>query len=86
MQAQALPEIIQRPKVVLENTPQTFDLLGNYPNPFNPSTTISYTLPCQSSVEIIIYDLIGREIKSFNVSSQSAGYNEFVWDGKKQFW
>ncbi len=77
-----LPEIIERPKVVIENTPQTFDLLGNYPNPFNPSTTISYTLPYQSSVEIIIYDLIGREIKSFNVSSQSAGYNEFVWDGR----
>lgn len=62
--------------------PDKYQLLGNYPNPFNPSTTISYALPYQSSVEIIIYDLMGKEIKSFAVPSQSAGYNEFVWDGR----
>src|SRR3990172_4078800 len=53
--------------------PKAFDLLGNYPNPFNPSTTISYTLPYQSSVDLIIYDIVGREVKSFKISSQSAG-------------
>ena len=47
-----------------------FELLGNYPNPFNPSTTIRYTLPFQSSIELVIYDIMGREIKSFNISSQ----------------
>lgn len=62
--------------------PDQYALLGNYPNPFNPSTTISYALPYQSSVELIIYDLMGREVKSFNVSSESAGYNELVWDGR----
>lgn len=64
--------------------PDKYELLGNYPNPFNPSTTISYALPYQSSVEIIIYDLMGREVKSFNVSSQSAGYNRLVWDGRNE--
>lgn len=62
--------------------PDKFELLGNYPNPFNPSTTISYTLPYQSSVELVIYDIIGRIVKSFNVSSQSAGYQSIVWDGR----
>ncbi len=49
-----------------------FELLGNYPNPFNPSTTIGYSLPFQSSIELVIYDIMGREVKSFNISSQSA--------------
>ncbi len=64
--------------------PDQYALLGNYPNPFNPSTTISYALPYQSSVELIIYDLMGREVKRFNVSSESAGYNKLVWDGRNE--
>jgi len=64
--------------------PDQYALLGNYPNPFNPSTTISYALPYQSSVELIIYDLIGSKVKSFNVSSQSTGYQSLVWDGRNE--
>ena len=64
--------------------PKEYNLLGNYPNPFNPSTTISYALPYQSSVELIIYDIMGREIKSFNIFSQTAGYNKLVWDGRNE--
>ncbi len=62
-------------------TPSEYTLLGNYPNPFNPSTTIRYSLPYQSSVELTIYDIMGREVKSFNISSQSSGYQNIVWDG-----
>lgn len=69
-----------------ENTeselPKEYNLLGNYPNPFNPSTTISYTLPYQSSVELTIYDIMGREVKSFSFASQPSGYQNIVWDGK----
>jgi len=35
-------------------------------------------------VELIVYDIMGREVKSFNVSSQSAGYNRLVWDGRNE--
>jgi hypothetical protein len=56
-------------------------LVQNYPNPFNPSTTIAYELQKKSSVKVVIYDLVGREIESFNFSTQSAGYHKFVWDG-----
>ena len=65
-------------------TPGEYALLGNYPNPFNPSTTISYSLPYQSSVELTIYDIMGREVKSFNISSQSSGYQNIVWDGTNE--
>ena len=65
-------------------SPGDFYLYQNYPNPFNPSTTISYGLPYQSSVELVIYDIIGRIVKSFNVSSQSSGYQSIVWDGKNE--
>ena len=64
--------------------PDKYSLVGNYPNPFNPSTTISYALPYQSTVELIIYDIIGRVVKSFNISSQSAGYQSIVWDGRSE--
>ena len=67
-----------------DNLPKEYSLLGNYPNPFNPSTTISYALPYQSSVELVIYDIIGRVVKSFNISSQSAGYQSIVWDGRNE--
>ncbi len=63
------------------NQNEEFSLLGNYPNPFNPSTTISYNLPRTSNVEIIVYDILGNKIKSFNISSQNAGKQHVVWNG-----
>ena len=63
------------------NFPKEYSLLGNYPNPFNPSTTIGYALPYQSSVELIIYDIMGAKVKSFSIPSQSAGYQSILWDG-----
>jgi hypothetical protein len=65
----------------LSSLPEYFELYQNYPNPFNPTTTIVYSLLQKSSVEITIYDLQGREIKSFTRSAQSAGYQRIVWDG-----
>ncbi|MCX6149570.1 MAG: T9SS type A sorting domain-containing protein [Ignavibacteriales bacterium] len=64
--------------------PSEYSLLGNYPNPFNPTTTIKYSLPKESSVELNIYDMLGRELKTYNVSSQQAGYNEITWDGRNE--
>jgi flagellar hook assembly protein FlgD len=58
--------------------------LGNYPNPFNPSTTISYTLPYQSSVELVIYDIMGAKVKSFSIPSQSSGYQSILWNGRNE--
>jgi hypothetical protein len=64
-----------------ENGPEYFQIYQNYPNPFNPSTTIAYSLPERSSVVVTIYDIQGRQIKSYTFSAQSAGYQRVVWNG-----
>ncbi len=59
-----------------------FSLSQNYPNPFNPSTTINISLPTQSDFTLTIYDLLGREIRSYAFEHASAGEHSVVWDGK----
>jgi hypothetical protein len=62
-------------------TPQKFTLHANYPNPFNPSTTISYDLPKRSLVTLGIYDLLGKQIKILVNQSQDAGNKIAMWNG-----
>jgi hypothetical protein len=69
--------------IATHNTPNlSFELYANYPNPFNPTTTIAYTLGKKSTVEVTIYDVQGREIRSYSFTGQPAGYQKVVWDGK----
>ncbi len=67
------------------NLPDKYELLGNYPNPFNPSTVISYNLPYQSEIELIVYDIIGREVRTFKNLLQSAGSQNLFWDGRNNY-
>jgi len=60
--------------------PKTFSLHQNYPNPFNPSTKIRYDLPNNAYVNIDIYDVIGRNIKSLVNTFQTAGYRSIHWN------
>lgn len=53
--------------------PSQFELLQNYPNPFNPTTTISYNLPQSGLVNIVIYDVLGKEIKRLVSEYKQAG-------------
>jgi hypothetical protein len=62
-----------------------FRLEGNYPNPFNPSTTIRYALPQQALVQVIIYDIQGRPVRSFASRVQQAGEQTISWDGSDDF-
>ena len=59
--------------------PETFALHQNYPNPFNPITSIRYDLPEDGLVNITIYDMMGRIVKTLVNSSQTAGYKSIVW-------
>ena len=61
-------------------TPNKFSLNQNYPNPFNPSTEISYNLPQNDLVNISIYDLMGRSVKTLVSSNQIAGNHSVRWD------
>jgi flagellar hook assembly protein FlgD len=57
-------------------------LFDNYPNPFNPSTTIRYALPGQANVTLRIYNILGQEIRTLVNERQSAGVRSVVWDGR----
>lgn len=62
-------------------TPQITKLNGNYPNPFNPSTTISFSLNKKSELNLSIYNLKGELVKNLIDSEMSAGKYNLVWDG-----
>ena len=62
--------------------PAVTSLYGNYPNPFNPSTTISYSLSNDTHVNIEIYNMKGQKVKTIKNEQQSAGDHIVVWNGK----
>ena len=62
--------------------PDAFRLHPNYPNPFNPTTTISYDLPENTRVVLRIYDTRGQEVRSLVDEFQESGYRNVRWDGK----
>jgi hypothetical protein len=66
-----------------EEVPMVFKLYNNYPNPFNPSTTIKYDVPKNSFVQMTIFDLLGREVDKLVNQNLTAGRYEVVWDGGK---
>lgn len=55
---------------------------GNYPNPFNPETTISFTLAKNAKVKLDIYNVRGQKIKTLLNDNLSAGIHNCIWDGK----
>ena len=67
------------------NIPSAFRLEQNYPNPFNPSTNIKFSLPEQSSVKIVIYDLLGNRVKNLVDEVRPAGNYSIQWNGEDQF-
>ncbi len=62
--------------------PARFALHPNRPNPFNPTTTITYDLPRTSAVRLAIYDVSGREVRTLLDATQPAGSHLAVWDGR----
>jgi hypothetical protein len=61
--------------------PTVYELQNNYPNPFNPSTTIQYGLPKQSNVTVKIYSILGQEVKTLVNDVQNPSYYRVVWNG-----
>ena len=63
-----------------QTTPLNFSLHQNYPNPFNPVTSLRYDLPEYGLVNITIYDMMGRIVKTLVNSSQMVGYKSIKWN------
>lgn len=66
---------------LLPNKPQ---LHGNYPNPFNPTTTLGYSLPSATHVTLEVFNVLGQKIASLVNENQEAGKYEVVWDSKDE--
>ena len=60
--------------------PNDFVLLQNFPNPFNPTTSIGYQLQSASSVAVTIYDLMGNVVNNLFSGAESPGYKSINWD------
>jgi len=60
--------------------PTNFYLLGNYPNPFNPSTTIRLELPTAGQVRIDVYNIMGQHVQTVYDGIMNAGQNEVIWN------
>jgi hypothetical protein len=66
----------------VQTTPKEFALLQNFPNPFNPETTIKYELAASGQVELRIYNMVGQVVRTLVSERQAAGRYSIRWDGK----
>lgn len=82
-----MPPEIGGPKspeeLVSKATPEQFALTQNYPNPFNPATEITVALPEASTVSLVVYDVLGREVRSLLSGTLSEGYYSVSFDGAR---
>ena len=62
--------------------PADFGLDQNYPNPFNPETTIRYRIPVDQEVQLLVFDHLGRLVRTLFHGPSSAGIHSIVWDGR----
>ena len=60
--------------------PAAFALADNYPNPFNPATTIQYALPQAADVELTVYNVVGQPVRTLVAEHQNAGHYGVEWD------
>ena len=70
------------PSAIGNITPVEFALTGNYPNPFNPVTSIKFSLDKDGYTELFIYNIMGQKVRELIKDEQSAGIHTVVWDGR----
>lgn len=68
--------------LVAAETPAVVSALSNHPNPFNPTTTVSFSLPADGAVDLAVYDLAGRRVRTLVSDVMPAGRHAVAWDGR----
>jgi hypothetical protein len=70
-------------ETVGQDIPTQFSLNQNFPNPFNPSTTIRFALPNEAPVSLVIYNMLGVPVRTLVAGENlRAAYHQIAWDGK----
>jgi hypothetical protein len=67
-------------EIIINNTPNEYSLLQNFPNPFNPSTIIRFTVPERTKVVLRVYDVLGKEVAELINDIKSPGRYEVEFD------
>lgn len=68
-----------------DSQPVEFELKANYPNPFNPTTNISYTINTSGNVRLVIYDILGNKVKTLVNGEMQPGSYKVAWNGMNEF-
>ncbi len=69
----------------MQNIVTEYNIHQNYPNPFNPVTTLQYNLPVNGLVSIIIYNILGKEVKTLVNTTQDAGFKSIIWNATNNY-
>lgn len=81
-QAAAMQTIVTRDRARVSTTPGAFALIGNQPNPFNPSTQIAYEVAEQSHITLTVFNLLGQEVVRLVDQVQTAGRYTVTWNAR----
>ena len=80
----AVNQVARLGEVQIQTRPEAFALANNYPNPFNPETTIKYALPDPVDVRLEIYNMLGQQVRSLVSEPQNAGRYTVKWDATNE--
>jgi hypothetical protein len=64
----------------VNDIPESFELAQNFPNPFNPATTIQFQIPIRTEVTLSVFDLLGREVATLTSGVMNPGTYSVLWD------
>ena len=80
-ESNCLPSSTEDEIVFANQVPQKFELIANYPNPFNPSTDSYFKVPYRSNVKIVVYNILGEEVKELVNTEYLTGIFHIEWNG-----